>query len=481
MLVGGPLAASALPTPAGATPGTYTVTNLTTAGSGSLVDAIAQSESNPGPDTIVFDPYLAGTITLSTEFDLTQDLVIDGGGRITLDGGGTVRHFALSPDSQTITLRGLTLTNGRAALRGGSIHGTTNVNLVIDHVTFTGNAVTDDSGKGGAVSLETGSSLIITDSTFVGNSAGTAGGAISQTSFGSGDFTMSRTTVTGNAQLGNGAVYVEVDQTAIIDSVISSNISTNLSPGANTGANLTGAHIRVDGLTMKDNEGSALEINRGGFVDVDVRRLSIDGAERGLFLDSVPGASMRLSDSSIINTTSLGILSDACFGDIIIESTTITGSVGAAIDAQGSGLYCEVHSTFLRHSTIAANAVGVVATGGTPGTVELDHTIVARNGVDLATDVDARWSLIQLPDGHLRTAAHVIVGVDPLLRQATVGSLRVCTFDESSPVFNAGDPGFTPPPSTDEVGQPRVAFGRIDIGAWERQPEPAPVAPTFTG
>ena len=483
VLLGGPLTAMLLPADAMAAPGTYTVTNLNAAGVGSLAEAISTSESNPGTDTIVFDPSLTGTITLSSEFDLTQDLVIDGGGRITLDGGGAVRHFDLLPSSQKITLRGLTLTNGRAASNGGSVHATTDVDLVIDDVTFTGNTVTGASGRGGAVSMEVGSSLSISDSTFTGNSVPTGvGGAISMFSWGAGEFSMTKTIVTGNTQTGNGSVYVEVERTTITDSVISNNTTTGVGEGFNTGANLTGAYILVDGLVMENNEGSALEINRGGFVDVDVRRLSIDGAERGLFLNTVSGAKMRLSDSSIANTSSLGILTNACFGDIVIESTTITGSAGPALDAQGGGLYCEVHSTLLRHSTVSGNVIGIITTSSEPGDVELDHTIVAGNTVDLASDVDARWSLVQRPDGHLRSAVDTLVGVDPRLRPAArVGALMVCTFDESSPAFNTGNPAFTPPPTTDEVGQTRVAFGRIDIGAWELQPSPEPVVPSFTG
>ena len=482
VLLGGPMTAMLLPAEAMAAPGTYTVTNLNAAGVGSLAEAISTSESNPGADVIVFDPTLTGTITLSSAFDLTQDLVIDGGGRITLDGDGSVRHFNLQPNSQTITLRGLTLANGRAESNGGSVRATTDVNLVVDDVTFTGNTVTGLGGKGGAVSMEARSSLAISDSRFTGNSALLNGGAISLVSSGAGEFTMTRSIVTGNTQLGNGSVYVEVDRTTIIDSVISNNTTTGVGGGFNTGANLTGAYITVDGLVMEDNEGSALEINRGGFVDVDVRRLSIDGAERGLFLNASSGAKMRVSDSSIANTTALGILSLACNGDIVIESTTITGSIGTAIDAQGSGYYCGVHSTFLRHNTITANSVGITTTGSTPGDVELDHTIVAGNGVDLAADVDARWSLVQRPDGHLRSALDTLVGVDPHLQPAArVGSLLVCTFAESSPAFNAGDASFPPPPTTDEIGQTRVAFGRIDIGAWELQPSPDPVIPVFTG
>jgi hypothetical protein len=39
-----------------------------------------------------------------------------------------------------------------------------------------------------------------------------------------------------------------------------------------------------------------------------------------------------------------------------------------------------------------------------------------------------------------------------------------------SPAIDGGDPSFTPPPSTDQRGQPRVVNGRVDIGAVEIGP-----------
>jgi hypothetical protein len=53
-----------------------------------------------------------------------------------------------------------------------------------------------------------------------------------------------------------------------------------------------------------------------------------------------------------------------------------------------------------------------------------------------------------------------------------------------SPAIDAGDPSFTPPPSSDQRGLPfvRVFNGRIDIGSFEAQlrhpsPHPRPTPP----
>jgi hypothetical protein len=44
---------------------------------------------------------------------------------------------------------------------------------------------------------------------------------------------------------------------------------------------------------------------------------------------------------------------------------------------------------------------------------------------------------------------------------------RVLLPAANSPVVNAGDPAFAPPPATDQRGQPQVIGGRIDIGSVE--------------
>jgi hypothetical protein len=47
-----------------------------------------------------------------------------------------------------------------------------------------------------------------------------------------------------------------------------------------------------------------------------------------------------------------------------------------------------------------------------------------------------------------------------------------------SPAINAGDPNFTPPPTTDQRGYARVYGGRIDVGSFEVQPTPTPTPPS---
>ena len=69
---------------------TLTVVNLLDSGPGSLRDAVATANSSPGADTIKFASGLKGTIALSSELAITDDVTISGpgAGRLTVSGGG---------------------------------------------------------------------------------------------------------------------------------------------------------------------------------------------------------------------------------------------------------------------------------------------------------------------------------------------------------------------------------------------------------
>jgi hypothetical protein len=73
-------------------PATFTVTNVSNSGPGSLREAIVQSESNNTADTIVFKAGVAGTILLTgSGFSVTEPLSIIGPGsaKVIISGGVT--------------------------------------------------------------------------------------------------------------------------------------------------------------------------------------------------------------------------------------------------------------------------------------------------------------------------------------------------------------------------------------------------------
>src|SRR6266496_3534151 len=101
---------------------TITVINTSDSGAGSLRQAISDSSSG---DTINFDSSLNGqTITLtSDELFINKNLTITGPGAnlLAINGNTANRVFDIG-SGITVTISGLTITNGNAGYEGGGIY-----------------------------------------------------------------------------------------------------------------------------------------------------------------------------------------------------------------------------------------------------------------------------------------------------------------------------------------------------------------------
>jgi hypothetical protein len=136
----------------------------------SLRAAIAYANSHPGPDTIIFDPGSFGTerrtIVLTggplvLTDPATTTIIGPGASLLTLSGGGKSRVFDIEGGS--LTLEGMTITDGRADRGGGVLNdgGT----LALDNVVLRGNRAR----IGGA--LYNNGSATLTDVVLRGNTA----------------------------------------------------------------------------------------------------------------------------------------------------------------------------------------------------------------------------------------------------------------------------------------------------------------------
>ena len=103
---------------------TFVVGNLDDSGPGSLREAVSAANSNPGADLIRFAPAArAGVIALTSgELAITDDLRIDGpgAGRLAVSGSEASRVFQIGSGA-AVSIDDLTITRGRALLRGGGI------------------------------------------------------------------------------------------------------------------------------------------------------------------------------------------------------------------------------------------------------------------------------------------------------------------------------------------------------------------------
>ncbi len=130
------------------------------------------------------------TITVTQAKLITKETIIDGGGLITLSGGG--QTHVLENDSPLLTLRNLTIANGYTTGNGGGVYSRWKANLTIENCTFTTNtsvnAVYDNDSGGGAVYLHSGL-LTITSSRFINNRAENSSGGAVHILFGNAEIT----------------------------------------------------------------------------------------------------------------------------------------------------------------------------------------------------------------------------------------------------------------------------------------------------
>lgn len=216
------IAAAAVPT--------FVVTSLADSGPGSLREQLeaAKVAAQSGYAEVRF--AVSGVINLASPLTLTTrpigpGMLIDGDGQITLNGGNSVQIMFVTLNSN-VTLRGLTIANGKAATGGAllsnggivTIQHSTFLNnsatdggalanrsegwLTIENCTFEGNQADNTTGRGGAVWNFSISDTWITNSTFYNNRAA-QGGAVANEAY----LEMYSSTFSGNSATSGGAVF----------------------------------------------------------------------------------------------------------------------------------------------------------------------------------------------------------------------------------------------------------------------------------
>jgi HYR domain-containing protein len=255
----------------------FTVTNLDDSGAGSLRQAILDANANSGADSIDFQDELAGTITLTSGElpQITEALMINGPGvfSIIVSGNHASRVFDIN-NGITVSIAGLTISDGQISGNGGGI--LNNGNLTLTNVVLSGNS----SGLGGGA-IFNNDTLMITDCTLSGNSANnnnaSGGGILSN-----GPLTITNSTLSGNSAVRGGGIYNNNGKSSmtIINSTLSGNSAINTGGGIN---NFGTANISF--TTLSGNSAGA---NGGG----------------GIFVDAI--ATLNIKNSIVANSTSGG-------------------------------------------------------------------------------------------------------------------------------------------------------------------------------
>ena len=237
-------------------PTEITVTNLNDSGDGSLRQALEEIAIG---GTITFDPSLAnGTIELTSgPLVPSGSVTIDASGApgLSLNGGGIDRVLIVDA-GLTVNVAHLTVTNGYGfQLAGGILN---NGNLILDHVTVTGNTVTTDAGDfwqgGGGIYVGGGGTFSLIDSTVNGNETlgGIDGGGV-YAFFGT-TVTIERSTISGNTASNVGGGMRTLGNSNIVNSTLSGNVSTAWHGG---GIFHTDGQMSITNSTITDNTAPA--------------------------------------------------------------------------------------------------------------------------------------------------------------------------------------------------------------------------------
>src|SRR5437667_5462291 len=495
---------------------TSTVTNPGDIGPGTLREAIAGAL--PG-DTINFATGL-GTITLTSgELVIDKDLTISGPGSgnltITRSAAGSTpefRIFNVTSSTGTVTISGVTVSNGVAQFGGGiNNEGTLDLNDCV----ITGNTAKESGG--GVANRLNGSSLTMSNCFVTGNSVATSGndgwgGGVYN---GSGTMNVTNSTVNNNsvqADAGHdaygGGVYNEGSLT-IIGSKIRGNHSTGGGDADGGGGGifndnqLTLTTSTVDSNTATGGAGSGPGRGYGGGIangggDAALDRSTVSGnfAVGGAGSDGSSGGSGEGG----------GIAVD--FDYVMADTSTVSGNTsrggagngGGPGSPHGGGIFNRSFAE-LSNSTIAANVVDVVPTGFTKdgggiynvinSGLGLKNTIVAAN--------TATFDFFNEPSGFIFSSGFNLIGTtdasfdfsdpngyfDPSDRlNVTAPNVHLSALqDNGGPTFThallcdsgAIDKGDnTDAPATEQRGFGRIVGGVIDIGAYEARSNTPP-------
>lgn len=322
----------------------------------------------------------AATITVTQEKAITKDTVIDGGGKVTLSGGGKTRilHLASAWDQTgpKLTVQRLTFINGF----------TTDV------------PNTKETNQGGAAIFRDGGSLDVIECTFSNNHCASSGQDVSGgavTSQGVGSTIIVGSAFSGNSGSNGGAVGNLGNSLVVVNSSFDANAATGTEGNPGNGGN--GGAIVFDGAdTMMTLCGSVFTKNTAGAQGGAIFRVAYTNeptvvqqcAFDGNSADPTVGlaGALYLEHTNITMTATTISRNKAHYGggfwvgqSAVADLTNVT--IAENSSDQGGGLWFanQVSGTFL-NCTIAGNTAGYgAALFNGSNMVTLKNSVVTGN------------------------------------------------------------------------------------------------------
>jgi hypothetical protein len=402
-----------------------TVTNRNDSGPGSLRQAVTNASDG---DLINF--AVTGTIVLTSDgLVIDKNVTISGPGpdRLSIRGNqAQIQCIVAVADSNTVTISGLTVTNGNCGMYSD------HASLTVTNCVVTANGGHSSLG-GVAINAARGPTAPVEH-----RNDCDAQGAFGERPAGFATLTIANCVISDNS--GSGVQNLSASVT-IIDSTISGNFT-------------------------EDGEGGGIYTSG---VDFPGTLTVINSTISGNFASSYGG----------------GIASS--FSGLTIVNSTISGnSTGHPDYGYGGGIAADggdvVPALTITNSTVSGNSAAICG-GVCGGTVEIGNTILHANASgNIDGTVTSHGFNISSDDGggHLNGPGDQI-NTDPLLGPLRNHGGPTLTHMpmRGSPAIDTGDPNFSPPPDHDQRGACflRVFGPRIDVGSVETQLRPRCVTP----
>jgi uncharacterized repeat protein (TIGR01451 family) len=355
---------------------TYTVTNTSPSGLGSLREAILDANAHPGHDTIDFG--ITGAIVLTDSLVISDDLTVTGPGADQLDISGANSHqvFAIG-GSTAVTITGLTVRDGKASFGGGVYvyQGSARLNgvQVISNSAFSGGGVyvyggsatlsgtqvVSNSAKygGGLYVWNSDATLTVSGGEVISNSASDDGGGVCVLY---GSVTLSGTRIVSNSADYGGGVYVDDGSAVLVGAQV---LSSSARHGG--GVYVDGGSVTLSGTRVLSNSASS---NGGGVhVVLGTATLRVGGGEIGGNTASGDGGGVYVNEGSATLSGTHMVSNSAGFGGgvyVYWSSATLDVSGGELVNNSanyGGGVYVNQGSATLSETQVVSNPA---ATGG---------------------------------------------------------------------------------------------------------------------
>ncbi len=444
---------------------------------GALHEAVARINDAEGGGTLSFDCGGERVIELTRSVFVANTMILDGGGKITLSGGGAVRVIELDHyvdfAVQRLTIRdGFVAAGSENESGAGLLHPWFGTLKAIDTAFVNNHSASQNNDVGGGGIYAGGlTEAVLSGCTFAGNSGSIGGGVLSRSTnlrvVDSVFVENAATTWADSGQYGNGGgLYIDrmwLDDP--VDFVI-------------CGGVFEANHAKVHGSAFfsYNLEGNGALFERCTFRDNDMAD-SPGGGTGTVYHQGVP---LLLIDSTFAGNETgshagglfLGGGTDAEITNCTFDGNSTPGNAGALWAGNGS--------VAVTNCTLANNDAdyGPAIFKGTDGTVTLTNVVLANNTT--ANEFSALachetfqdgGGNIQWPDiknnGNADTpCADGVTFADPLLEPVADngGFTETMALGVNSPAIDVAEDC----PGSDQRGMPRV--GLCDSGAYEYQP-----------